>query len=209
MIKEQMENVYRNIPADKIPWNMEEPPEILRNIVDTGMVKPCQVLELGCGIGHYVIYLASKGFDATGIDISTTAIQMAMENASQKDANCSFISTDAIGEMPEVTDTFDFIYDYELLHHIFPEDREKYFSNVSRFLNPGGHYLSVCFSEDSLQFGGVGKYRKTPIDTELYFSSESELELLFKQFFEIIDLKTVEIAGKYAPHKAVLGFMRG
>ena len=27
-IKEQMERIYRDIPLDKIPWNMATPPEV-------------------------------------------------------------------------------------------------------------------------------------------------------------------------------------
>lgn len=203
-----MEKIYRSIPLDKIPWNIETPPDILQNIVKTEKIKPCKVIELGCGTGNYVIYLSSKGFDATGVDISKTAIEIATNSASKKGINCNFISSDVLGDMTEVQDTFDFAYDWELLHHIFPQDREKYINNVHRLLNPEGMYLSVCFSEKSPQFGGVGKYRKTPLDTVLYFSSEREIVSLVEPLFEIEKLETVEIQGKFAPHRAIYAFMK-
>ncbi len=203
-----MEKIYRSIPLDKIPWNIETPPDILQKIVKTEKIKPCKVIELGCGTGNYVIYLSSKGFDATGVDISKTAIEIATNSASKKGINCNFISSDVLGDMTEVQDTFDFAYDWELLHHIFPQDREKYINNVHRLLNPEGMYLSVCFSEKSPQFGGVGKYRKTPLDTVLYFSSESEIVSLVEPLFEIEKLETVEIQGKFAPHRAIYAFMK-
>ena len=90
--------------------------------------------------------------------------------------------------IPRILDTadkFDFAFEWELLHHIFPPDREKYVNNVYHLLNPGGRYLSVCFSEESNQFGGEGKYRTTPLNTTLYFSSESEMRSLFKPLFII------------------------
>ena len=208
MIKDQMEKIYRSIPLDKIPWNIETPPDILQKIVKTEKIKPCKLIELGCGTGNYVIYLSSKGFDATGVDISKTAIEIATNSASKKGINCNFISSDVLGDMTEVQDAFDFAYDWELLHHIFPQDREKYINNVHRLLNPEGMYLSVCFSEKSPQFGGVGKYRKTPLDTVLYFSSESEIVSLVEPFFEIEKLETVEIQGKFAPHRAIYAFMK-
>ncbi len=208
MIKDQMEKIYRSIPLDKIPWNIETPPDILQKIVKTEKIKPCKLIELGCGAGNYVIYLSSKGFDATGVDISKTAIEIATNSASKKGINCNFISSDVLGDMTEVQDTFDFAYDWELLHHIFPQDREKYINNVHRLLNPEGMYLSVCFSEKSPQFGGVGKYRKTPLDTVLYFSSESEIVSLVEPLFEIEKLETVEIQGKFAPHRAIYAFMK-
>ena len=208
MIKDQMENIYRTVPAEKIPWNIETPPEILQHIVKAEIIKPCKAIELGCGIGNYVTYLASMGFDAIGVDFSNTAIETAKKSALQKGLKCKFIAADVLGDMNEVQDTFDFAFDWELLHHIFPPDRGKYINNVCRLLNPGGRYLSVCFSEDSPQFGGEGKYRKTPLDTVLYFSSESEMAALFKPLFEIEELKTVAIKGKYAAHKAIYAFLK-
>ena len=150
-----MEKIYRTISPENIPWNIETPPDILQNIVKTEKVKPCKVIELGCGTGNYVIYLSASGFIATGVDISKTAIEMAKNSAVKRKVQCNFIVADVLSEMTEVQDTFDFAYDWELLHHIFPQDREKYMKNVYRLLNPGGQYLSVCFSEKSPQFGGV------------------------------------------------------
>lgn len=60
-----------------------------------------------------------------------------------------------------MNETFDFAYDWELFHHIFPVDRVQYVKNVNSLLNTDAKYLSVLFSEQSLQFGGAGKYRKT------------------------------------------------
>ena len=53
--------------------------------------------------------------------------------------------------------------------------------------------MSVCFSEASTQFGGVGKYRKTTIGTVLYFSNEAEIESLFCRLFHVVELKQVDI----------------
>lgn len=203
-----MEKIYRTISPENIPWNIETPPDILQNIVKTEKVKPCKVIELGCGTGNYVIYLSASGFIATGVDISKTAIEMARNSAVKRKFQCNFIVADVLSEMTEVQDTFDFAYDWELLHHIFPQDREKYMKNLYRLLNPEGQYLSVCFSEKSPQFGGEGKYRKTPLDTILYFSSESEMASLFTKYFEIEELKTIDIKGKFAPHKAIYAFLR-
>ena len=207
MIKDQMEEIYSSISPEKIPWNMETPPDILRDLVETGKIKPCKAIEFGCGIGNYVIYLSSKGFDATGVDFSNTAIEIAKKTAMQKRAICNFITADVLGEMAEIQNKFEFAYDWGLLHHIFPQDRKGYIENVCRVLNPGGYYVSVCFSEESPRFGGVGKYRKTPLGTTLYFSSESEMASLFGQLFKIETLETVEIKGKFESHKAIYALL--
>jgi len=203
-----MDEIYANLPPDNIPWNSESPPAILRTLVEAGTVAPCKAIEFGCGAGNYVIYLASRGFAATGVDLSSAAIGIATRSAAKKGVACRFVVADVLGDLAELREPFDFAYDWELLHHIFPADREKYVANVSRLLNAGGRYLSVCFSEKSPQFGGAGKYRKTPLGTVLYFSSEGEMVSLFEPLFDIEELTTVDIEGKLAPHKAVCAFMK-
>ncbi len=208
MIRDQMEKIYRTVPPEKIPWNMETPPEILQVLVRTEKIRPCRAIELGCGTGNTAMYLAEKGFEATGVDISPTAIGMARSSASGKGVPCRFVVADALGDLAEIRETFDFAYDWELLHHVFPPDRETYVKNVHRLLAPGGRYLSVSFSEESPHFGGAGKYRRTPLDTILYFSSEREIAELLEPLFEIEELRTIDIEGKSVVHKAIYAFSR-
>ncbi|HTZ40993.1 MAG TPA: class I SAM-dependent methyltransferase [Syntrophales bacterium] len=202
-----MDEIYRSRSPEGIPWVSDKPPAALVALVDSEAVKPCTAVDLGCGTGNYAIYLAGRGFQVTGIDLSPTAIGIAREKAKGRGVQCDFIVADVLGDLRPVGRTFDFAYDWELLHHIFPEQRSAYVANVHGLLNPLGCYLSVCFSEKSPQFGGSGKYRKTPLGTVLYFSSEDELRELFETHFRIIELKTIEIPGKRALHLAVYAFM--
>jgi SAM-dependent methyltransferase len=208
MIKDQMEKIYRSIPPEEIPWNMETPPDAIQELVRTEKIRPCRVIDLGCGTGNTILYLSRAGFDATGVDISPAAIEMAKKSASAREVKCEFLVADVLGDMAEIRGTFDFAYDWELLHHIFPPDRERYAKNVHRLLNREGWYLSVCFSEESPQFGGAWKYRKTRLGTVLYFSSEREVAALFEPLFEIEELKTIDIQAKFATHKAIYALMR-
>jgi len=202
-----IEDIYNKLSPEEIPWNIETPPDILVELVESGTVKPCKAVDLGCGIGHYAFYLARRGFDVTGIDISPTAINLAKEKAEKERITCKFIVADVLGNLDEVKDTYDFAYDWSLLHHVYPEKRSNYIENVNRILTIGGNYLSVCFSEKDPLFGDSGKYRETPLGTVLYFSSEEELKELFSGYFRIIELKTIEIEGKFAPHLVNYVFM--
>jgi len=64
------DEIYRRMSRDEIPWNIEEPPQALVELVEIGVVQPCKAIDLGCGTGNYAIYLANRGFDVTGVDIS-------------------------------------------------------------------------------------------------------------------------------------------
>lgn len=204
----ETDEIYRNVPLTKIPWNIEAPPDELVQLVESGKIPPCDVIDLGCGAGNYAIYLAHKGFNVTGVDISPTAIKLAKENAKKKKVKCNFFVADAVDDLRNVVgETFDFAYDWEVLHHIFPEKRKKFVQNVFGVLNPGGKYFSVCFSEKDTGFGGSGKFRSTNLGTVLYFSSEEELNDLFSSYFDIIEFKTIEISGKFVPHIINYAFM--
>ncbi|MBK3517661.1 class I SAM-dependent methyltransferase [Carboxylicivirga marina] len=203
----QMDHIYKNIPLNKIPWNMERPPKALLDLVANKNIVPCKTIDLGCGLGHYAHYLANCGFDVTGIDISTEAIKLAQERSKQEGIKAAFRTADMIGDLNEIKETFDFAYDWEVLHHIFPNHRQQYIKNVHQLLNPKGKYLSVCFSIKDQQFGGQGKYRDTKLGTTLYFSSENELKTLFEAYFIIKELKTIEIEGKMGNHLAVYCLM--
>jgi SAM-dependent methyltransferase len=200
----EIDEIYRNTPLEKIPWNIETPPEVLTKLVASGKVRPCRAIDLGCGAGNYAVWLAGLGFEVTGVDSSPTAIRIASERAAKTGVRCTFVTADLLGDLQAVEGTFDFAYDYELLHHLLPEERAVYIKNVHRLTNPQATYLSVCFSEEDPQFGGHGKTRKTPVGTILYFSSESEIRNLVSPHFDILSLKTIDVAAKFGgAHKAV------
>jgi 2-polyprenyl-3-methyl-5-hydroxy-6-metoxy-1,4-benzoquinol methylase len=208
-IKTQMDAIYGTMAPEAIPWNKEEPPALLVELVGTGVVAPCDAVDLGCGAGNYAVWMASRGFRVTGIDLSANAIGLATRLAAARGVSCRFLQSDLTAEIPPgLAGTFDFAYDWEVLHHVFPQDRAQYAANVHDLLRPGGRYFSVCFSEaDALAFGGKGKWCQTPLGTLLYLSSEEEIAALFDPLFKIEDLRSVELPGRHGTHLAIKALM--
>jgi cyclopropane fatty-acyl-phospholipid synthase-like methyltransferase len=202
-----MEKIYRDVPLASIPWNLSKPPQLLIDAVESGTIKPCRVIDLGCGAGNYAVWLAGQGFDVIGVDISQQAVSHAEELAVRSGVICRFVAADLLGDLKQFHDGFDLALDWEVLHHVFPEDRPVFIRNVYSLLRSGGRYLSVCFSESDPAFGGKGKVRATPLGTTLYFSNEEELRALFETAFEVLELSTVEIAGKYGAHTANVAWL--
>lgn len=207
LLFEQMNKIYSENSWEEIPWNFKRLPETIRDYVESGRIKPCRALDVGCGVGNYSNWLSENGFIVTGIDLSPKAINLAKDKYQNK--NLKFVCGDIFDKNILTNQKFDFIFDWQVLHHIFPENREEYAKRISKLLNKNGIYISVCFSEVSPQFGGEGKYRKTFFDTELYFSSEDEIKTLFEKYFNIIELKTLEIPGKKFSHKDIFVMMEG
>ena len=206
-LREQMEAIYRDLQAEKIPWNLKQPPALLADLVHSGKIQPCDAVDIGCGAGNYAVWLAKQGFRVTGIDISPTALELAGQLARENGVTCRFVEEDLTRDVGQHEAAFDFGYDWEVLHHVFPEKRGSYISNVHRMLRPGAMYLSVCFSDLDHDFGGTGKYRKTPLGTTLYFSSKEELERAFVPKFRVLELDTPEIVGKQGSHVAVVALL--
>lgn len=200
---DDIDAIYQKLTLEKIPWNSEIPPKPLVDLIRNGTIPPCRAIDLGCGAGNYAIFLAESGFFVTGVDISPTAVSIARNNAQKRGVSCTFIVADLLGDLHEINGKFDFAYDWELLHHIFPEDRDTYINNIYTILNSRAFYFSVCFSEQDPQFGGNGKTRHTQLGTTLYFSSESELRDLVAPYFDVLSLQTIEISGKFGPHMVI------
>ncbi len=143
---EDWDYIYRNYPLNELPWELGRPREILVRLVEEGTINPGKALDICCGAGTNTVYLAQKGFQVTGIDISPKAIEYAGEKAEHAKVKirlmvCNFV------ELPFANEGFDFVFDMGCFHHAKPKDRNRYITGVHRVLRRNGHYLLVCFSE--------------------------------------------------------------
>jgi len=57
--------------------------------------KSKRILDIGCGTGRHAIELAKRGYDVTGIDLSESQLNRAMEKAKQENVNINFLQADA------------------------------------------------------------------------------------------------------------------
>jgi SAM-dependent methyltransferase len=76
------------------PWDTGSPPSELVSLLEQGLLKPCRALDVGCGTGGLVVYLAKKGFDVTGVDISAVAIRKARARAIREGVKANLIKMD-------------------------------------------------------------------------------------------------------------------
>src|SRR5205809_7658578 len=67
--------------SDKPPWETGRPSEELKRVIAEQGIRPCRVVELGCGTGINAIWLAQQGFDVMALDFSPLAIAKAQKRA--------------------------------------------------------------------------------------------------------------------------------
>ena len=110
-------------------------------------------IEIGCGTGSIVRWLAKRGFRSLGIDISKTAVAMAREQS--KGLGVRFKTADICNMIPSELGTFALVVDGHCLHCItHPNDRKAFLSNAHGLLEPGGLFLvaTMCRPIDRQAF---------------------------------------------------------
>ena len=145
-LKSRMEAIYGSLSREEIPWNLGAPPSRLVALVESGWVCGRDVVDLGCGAGNHARWLEGRGFAVTGIDLSLCAVDQARRLAAEKGVASRFVVADLRESSAPLRAAFDFAFDWEVLHHVFPEHREGYVRNVFDLLRSGGRYLSVSFA---------------------------------------------------------------
>ena len=192
--KETFERIYSKRGAG---WTLEEPPEELKKLVESSVIPPGKALDIGCGEGFYSIYLALKGFDVFGIDLSEHAIKLAIRNGEQASVNVRFQAMD-IADLSKMDACFDFILEWSILHHIEPGLRSDYVRNIASLVNKNGRYLSVCFNDESQDTQGKKhKFSISPVGTKLYYTSQEQIKELFEQHFDVVELRLTKILGRF------------
>lgn len=115
-------------------------------VATVGGLEPGRALDVGCGEGADVIWLAENGWDATGIDLSTTAIDRAQASAADRGVNASFEVADVSTWVPADGDPrrggFDLVTGF-FLHTRLPDTREELLTRVAEHVAPGGALLLV------------------------------------------------------------------
>ena len=133
--KKQIKFVSKKDPTI-IPWEIKTFDPNLKEILDYYKLDTGKLLELGCGRGDDCKYLADRGFDVTGIDVSPDVIQTAKNNS----ANVEFIEGDFF---TEVFDTqFDVIVDRGFLHN-YENRLFEIFEICSNTLRQGGKLIVI------------------------------------------------------------------
>jgi len=206
--KKHFNQIYSEQSPDTIAWNSLELPIAIHKLISNKTIKPCKAIDIGCGLANYSRELSRMGFEMTGVDFSRVAIEKAQKLANTENLSIEFLIADFTKELSVNLSSFDFAFDYGLLHHVYPEQREKYVNNVAKLLNTNAYYLSIAFNEEDTYFEGKGKYRETLTGSVLYFSNTREIRRLFSPLFHILDLKNMTIPGKNGNHRAYYAFMQ-
>lgn len=128
------------------PWDIGRPQVAFARLAEAGMLTG-RVLDVGCGTGEHALLAAAHGADATGVDISPSAIDRAGKKATARGLPARFRIADALA-LECLGMTFDILMDSGVFHVFNDRDRAKYVQSLASVLAPGGMCYVLCFSDE-------------------------------------------------------------
>ena len=118
-------------------WTLAHPSQELVGVIATlGLVPDSVALDVGCGTGVELVFLAKHGFKAIGIDVAPRALELAAERARAAGVELELHEGSAVS-LPLEKDSIDFVNDRGLLQHLSESERGRYAREMARVLRPG------------------------------------------------------------------------
>lgn len=131
--------------AGRPPWDIGHPQREFVLLAESGAIRG-SVLDVGCGTGEHVIYLAGLGHESWGIDASHAAIMKAKKKAEQRHVKVNFLVRNAL-DLQGLGRRFDSVIDCGLFHVFSDQERSLFANNLYAALKHSGTYLMLCFSD--------------------------------------------------------------
>jgi cyclopropane fatty-acyl-phospholipid synthase-like methyltransferase len=147
----------------KAPWDIGRPQPVIEDLVERGEITG-RVLDIGCGSGDTIIYLAGKGYDVTGIDFVPRAVDITSRRARKAGLTIPLLVHDAL-RLVDLGETFDTVIDAGLFHNLSDGNRRRYAKSLASILKKGGSYFMLCFSDAQGGFVGPRRISKDDIRT--------------------------------------------
>jgi SAM-dependent methyltransferase len=128
---------YTGVPN----WDIGRPQRAFVRFEEAGLVAD-PVLDVGCGTGELVCYLARQGHRALGIDLSPLAVRRSREKAHWRRIDAQFLVWDAL-ELEALSAaglSVRTVVDSGLYHVLGPAERDRFAAGLATVLEPGGRY---------------------------------------------------------------------
>jgi SAM-dependent methyltransferase len=117
-------------------WHLARPSaELLAARPDGWLGTAGVAVDLGCGLGTEIGYLAASGWTAIGIDLSAGALRGAAAHP-----GVALASADVL-RLPVRDGAADLLLDRGCFHYLPAADRDAYAREAHRVLRPGGRFL--------------------------------------------------------------------
>jgi ubiquinone/menaquinone biosynthesis C-methylase UbiE len=170
---------------------------VARNFYSVPNRKDIHILEIGCGTGANLWFLAREGFTVYGVDGSNIALDHAAKYLKNENLAADLHQGDVM-KLPYSDSTFHAVLDVECVYANTLSDAAAILDEVYRVLKPGGWIYSKAFStgmsgeNTGLRMDGEPNTFVAMPDGPLHkeygiirLTSEEEIPKIFQQFKDI------------------------
>jgi SAM-dependent methyltransferase len=117
-------------------------PDRLAKVLKYTDPKPgMRILDVGCGRGESLVWLAYQGVEAWGLDYAVDALRLAAQAVQalglEGSERCRLLAANA-RHLPFVPKVFDRVLMLDIVEHLHPWELEQALSEIWRILRPGG-----------------------------------------------------------------------
>jgi len=102
----------------------------------------CCVLDLGCGAGRHLVYLARQNFEVYGTDIDLHGLAHARSWLEQEGLSAHLAVAD-MQALPYPDSFFDAVVSMYVIHHNLVDGIRRTVAGVGRVLRPGGWFFAT------------------------------------------------------------------
>lgn len=162
-------------------WDIGRPQPAFVRLADRGLLAG-RLLDSGCGTGENTLLAAARGAEATGIDVSARAIELARAKAAGRGSAARFETGDVL-RLGDLGRTFDTVLDSGVFHVFDDENRVRYVASLAAALRPGGHCYLMCFSDH--QPGDAGPRRVSQDELRAAFGDGWAVTSIEAETFEV------------------------
>jgi ubiquinone/menaquinone biosynthesis C-methylase UbiE len=186
-------------------YSPEEPDEFVASSLKS--LKRRQVskaLDLGCGAGRHLAYMARQGFQVCGIDLSLTGIDMARRKLKEQGLEALLVKCD-MKALPLANSLFDTVVCTRSVYHQTLEEMRETIMEIHRVSRNKAVVVIDFLSKRTCSYGSGGEVeRNTFIEQDgpekgvlHHFTDKKELQGLFEAFKTVnIKLQEREVNGK-------------
>jgi cyclopropane fatty-acyl-phospholipid synthase-like methyltransferase len=181
-------------------YRREEPDDVVLDFAHllTKKNQKIRVLDLGCGAGRHLIYMARQGFEAYGTDISETGLNFTKVRLRKEGLEGYLVKADMM-MLPYRESFFDAIISLHAIYHQKLKGLQGTILEIHRILNNNGHLLVNFLTKRTYSYGKGTKVEKdtfveqggTESGVLHHFSDEEEIKRILSKF-KIANLKLVE-----------------
>ena len=147
-------STYEETAYHDLPWFDPDPsPQVVRAVTERFLPPKAAVLDVGCGAGSNVLYLARGGFESHGVDLSPGAVRSANDRARKESLTVDVRVGDVLGlDFPRAR--LAGVIDNGCFHTLPIGRRSDYAREIARVLRPGGAFVLSWVGRESTRERG-------------------------------------------------------